>query len=592
MNLFTFIKSHIQILDVIGQYVTLKKAGLYYKGTCPFHSEKTASFTVSAHREIFYCFGCHATGDVIAFIALAEHCSQIEAAQHLVERYGLELPKTITAEHKDLIQTNQEDKKRYFELCRQVASWCSLKLKSSPLASTYFLKRKFDAQTLSHFEIGYFPGGSANMKELISFLATKKLLVDDLLNAHIVEQGKQMIYSPFEERLIFPIKDHLGRFCGFGGRTYKEDDERAKYYNSRENQFFNKGSLLFGLDLAKKNIQDQNHVFLVEGYTDCMAMVAHGYKNTVATLGTACTSEQLKILSRHCSTLYIVYDGDSAGQKAMLRLARLCWEVSLEPRVITLPATDDPASFLEKGGDLASLISQAKDIFMYYIDTQGASFSTKPLNEKMHAATELIDLLKTIDDPLKRDILLQHASSVLSIPFESLNEHLTHPQPAQAKFAPKQEPMESAPPALPQISLLEKKLFSVILSNSAVLNKSQGDYLIKHFTPPLSDILEALQQAHESSADGSVHFIDFLDSLPIESQKLVTHLLLETEEEDPSKAFDGLLVQFQKKHWKAIVYDIRMKIGQAELEENEQKVKTLLATFEELKKRLLHKGPA
>jgi len=312
MNLFGYIKGKIAILDVIGTYTTLKKAGLYWKGTCPFHHEKTASFTVSPHREIFYCFGCHAGGDAITFIAKAENCSPMEAIKLLVDRYGLTLPDNLVT---DTDSSSLQDKKRYYELCQQVAHWCASNLAKSPVALSYLLERGMDKTTIEKFNIGYFPGGLLSIKNLIASMQKQNILATDLIEAHIITPGKSVLYSPFEERILFPIKDHLGRFCGFGGRIFKPQDDRAKYYNSRENDYFNKGSLLFGLDVAKASIQQEGSVFLVEGYTDCIAMAKHGFINTVATLGTACTIEHLKILSRYAHTLLIVYDADRAGQE-------------------------------------------------------------------------------------------------------------------------------------------------------------------------------------------------------------------------------------------------------------------------------------
>ena len=169
------------------------------------------------------------------------------------------------------------------------------------------------------------------------------------MTAGILSESKNALYSPFEDRIMFPITDNLGRFCGFGGRTFMPQDERPKYYNSKENNFFTKGSLIFGLNVAKRDIQHKEIVFVVEGYMDCIAMAQHGYTNTVATLGTACTLEHLKQLSRYASYVYVLYDGDAAGQSAILRLTELCWNVNMDLKVIRLPRQEDPASFLAKG---------------------------------------------------------------------------------------------------------------------------------------------------------------------------------------------------------------------------------------------------
>src|SRR5579871_5907950 len=342
MNIFSFIKERVAILDVVNEYVTLKRAGGYHKGTCPFHHEKTASFTVSPDKHIFYCFGCHLSGDVISFIARIENCSQKDAAQLLAEKYSLELPHNFSFE---ATEKETEHKNHYFLICKAVATWCHQQLLKNNVAQAYFQRREFTPEMFAYFDIGYFPSGNVAINDLLYAMKRQSILAQDLLDAAILAEGRTTFYSPFEDRLIFPIKDTLGRYCGFGGRTFKEHDTRPKYYNSRENDYFIKGSLLFNLDKAKKSIQESGKIFLVEGYTDCMAMTQHGIPNTVATLGTACTLEHLKQLARYAEHIFIVYDSDHAGKSAILRLAELSWQVNLEVKVITLPDGEDPASF-------------------------------------------------------------------------------------------------------------------------------------------------------------------------------------------------------------------------------------------------------
>ena len=278
----------------------------------------------------------------------------------------------------------------------------------------------------------------------------------------------------------------------------------------------------------------------------------------------------------------------------MLRLVELCWEVNLDLKVITLPVGEDPASYLANGKDLIAPINTAKDIFLFYVDSLGAPFSTLPLGEKLQSTQKLLGLLKNIEDPLKRDLLLQQASQVLNIPLASLTQELARLK-AKASQRPPQYPGQdhkeapSSPTrqeALGQISLLEKKLFSVMMANIEFLEKTDAAYLIKHFSEPLRSILEKAKETGEKE----VPFVDFFDSLPTVEQQIITQLMLECNEEDPTKTFDYLLTQFQKKHWKSIVQDIKLKINEAEHGHDDQKVKELLATFQEFKKRLLNRG--
>lgn len=587
MNLFNFIKTRVPILDVVGEYSTLKKAGLYWKGQCPFHSEKTASFTVSPHKEIFYCFGCHAGGDVITFMAKKENCSPLEAARLLADRYQIDIPKDIAIES---AESSTENRKRYGEICKVFAQWCQAQLLKSPQLLLYLQQRNFNKEISDYYMLGYFPSGAMAVKDLLQFAGRHQLLPHDLIEANILNEGRSTLYSPFEERLIFPIKDHLGRFCGFGGRIYKPNDERPKYYNSKENSYFAKGSLLFGLDLAKKHIQETEHAFLVEGYTDCMAMVQYGYKNTVATLGTACTLEHLKQLSRYAQHLYVIYDGDNAGHQAMLRLTELCWQVNLELKVVCLPAKDDPASYLAKNHNIKNVVANAKDIFMFFIDTMGIDFSTKPLSEKIHLIRKLLDTIFHIDDPLKRDILLQKASKTLEVPIQAMQNELSR---LEERTVQTQGNTQNSPASesdtheagLEKGLRLEKKVFYAILSNMQLFTLSNEKYVLEYLPSPLRDILKKLQ--HIKGENSAVEFSLFFDQLDSEERLYVSRLLLEHEENIEAATFDNLLLQLQKKHWKVIVHDIKTKIAEAKKAGDHEKVEQMLRDFLDLKQKML-----
>lgn len=587
MNIFTFIKSRVSILDVIGSYATLKKAGHYYKSQCLFHNEKTASFTVSPHKEIFYCFGCHLSGDVISFIAKIENCTQLEAAQFLAERYQIELPETLNSEQATV------HKKKYYELCELISNWCFDALKKNNTVIQYLTNRNITQKSINYFQIGYFPGGLQSTKQFIHDMAKHHVLVEDLVNAHFLVSGKNILYSPFEERILFPIKDHLGRFCGFGGRIYKAQDTRPKYYNSRENEFFAKGALLFGLDLAKKEIQKQENVYLVEGYTDCVAMVQHGYANTVATLGTACTLDHLKQLARYAATVYVLYDGDKAGQQAVLRLANLCWQATIDLKVITLPAQEDPASFLSKSHDLKPLIEKSQDIFLFFIESLGAGYKNKGLSEKLQLTRRIIEPLAMIQDQLKKDILLAKASEMLDIPISSLKKGIAANQTNEQieRVAPEAELskqiLPKQPPAAANLPKLEKKIFFAIMNNIQLLNRENAWYLITFLPQPLRDIVNILHK--EKEKDPSLDFIHFFDTLSEIDQHFVSKILLEENQHIEEKTFDALLTQLQKNHWKVIVNDIKLKIEHAKKERKDEQVKELLNEFLNLRKKLIGK---
>lgn len=584
VNLFSYIKERITILDVISQYVELKKAGFYYKGCCPFHSEKTASFTVSPHREIFYCFGCHEGGDVITFLAKIENCQPFEAAQQLIDRYGIAIPEGITLP----TTASTDEKKRYFRLCELVAEWAHANLIKFPSSKGYLEKRTIDENAQNIFMIGFFPEGEKSIKGLVEYVKKESYFTKDLLDAGICGDAHGRLYSPFENRILFPIKDAQGRFCGFGGRIFKEGDERAKYYNSRENDYFHKGSLLFGFDQAKRSIQKEGNVFLVEGYTDCIAMVQSGYLNTVATLGTACTLDHLKLLSHYAQRVYIMYDGDAAGQQAMLRFVQFCWQVALEVLVITLPVGEDPASYLQKNRDLSRLIGQAQDIFTLFIETKGARVVDKSLQEKLEATKEVLAMVNTIEDPLKKDFLIQKAAAIFGVSSGVLVSELNKIETKKnVEIRKNSESTKSK--NIPKTSLagIEKKFFSSIFNNLTRLDLPEVKNLLEYFPENIQTIIKKLQLVKEE--EEKKRFIHFFDLLQPEEQEELHELLLDQETVNDSE-FEQLVILLEKKYWKLIVARTKITIEQAQEQNDAETVEKVMAFFLNIKKKLLRRG--
>ena len=598
MSLFAVIKQQLPIVDVVGEHVPLKPAGAYWKGSCIFHAEKDASFTVSVEKQIFYCFGCHASGDVISFIAKLENLTQREAAQLLIERYHLNIPaELLQASH--LPSSQEKDARdRYFFVCKAFATWMHAQLLKNTAAKSYMLDRSINQNTINLFHIGYFPGGTISMSKLIKEMQDEGILLKDLIETGIITEGRNGLYSGFEERIVFPIKDAQGRHCGFGGRVFKQGDDRAKYYNSKEADGFEKGKILFGLDAAKKRIQEENAVFLVEGYIDCVMMVQHGFANTVATLGTACTHDHLKQLARHAQTLYVLYDGDNAGQKATLRLAELCWEVNLDVKVVALSAKHDPASFLVGGGNMAEQISKATDIMEHFVAVLGKDFATKPLAQKMATAEKVATAISNLGNPFKQDLLLHHAAAVMNVPYEALkrllkqqlwnkksNLHIENKLPVAAL------PETELLPAQDESSILEEKIFSGILGGIAAGKIiSVHDDIMPYASPVLQRIhAQALTWAQDHA--GKPITSDFFDTLDPHDKTWAMRAAMAHSDQTCFQLFDRLLDRLCKIHWQRIVTDIKDEIVKAKQENNSEKVNAILQRFAHLKQGMIHRGP-
>jgi DNA primase len=582
MNLFNHIRRHIPILDIVQRYTNLKPVGHYWKGSCPFHNEKTASFTVTPSKEIFYCFGCQAKGDVIAFVALIENCSQFDAAKMLAEEKNINIESFIK-ENTDASESISYDaKKRFFELMRFTSAFFSYQLQNNSEAKQYLNQRNVSIGSIKTFELGYFPKLSSCITQLKTALTKHSFTLKELIDANILAENNHGIYSPFEDRIIFPIHDHLGRIVGFGGRVFKQNDERPKYYNSKEHEYFNKGSLLYGYNIAKKTINQLEKVIVVEGYMDCIALVQNGFLNTVATLGTALTLEHLHILARSCNTVYVIYDGDNAGQKAMLRLSQLCWEADLEMKCVILPPTEDPASYINKGGNIQAAIQLSIDIFSFFIKNTATSYHKKTLKEKLQATRKLIELIANISDGLKRDILVQQAAQELSLQSKTIYDEINKIKTTSKATQPLEKLNSTEPEKLSQI---EKKLLQCVSKNPENVTRIPHELVIE-LSDPLQQLFLEIKKYTKTDDFLSVH------DIMIKSADLYTSNFFEALSHDlhEQETIEFLVKQALKTYWKAISSRIREKILTAQEQGDLANVESLLKQLEMLKSCLINQG--
>ncbi len=601
MNLFDFVKSNLSIVDVVSEYVTLRPAGSYLKGKCPFHSEKDASFTVSPDKQIFYCFGCHAGGDVISFIAKIENLSQMEAATFLIEKYNLDVPTDIG------LQFNKESGKKdfWFKIHEAVARWCHFSLLKNKKALEYLFSRGISKDFIEKFELGYFPGGSRAISIFLKDLNKEGFFLKDLEDISFLFRNKNSVYSPFEERIIFPIKDIIGRYVAFGGRVFKSNDTRAKYYNSRESSFFIKGKVLFGFDLAKKNMQQKGVAFLVEGYTDCIAMHQLGFSNSVATLGTACSLDHLKLLSRYIDELVLLYDGDKAGQNAILRITQLCWEVNLELKVVLLPDGLDPASYLVKKESIEPLLEKKVEIFSFFVETLSQGFQSKKLSEKIVLSEKIIDAIASIEDPLKRDILLKRASIMLDIPLNTLykkvngkktaflevsreNSHFNDKKGDALLLAEKK--LKNRDKDGKSLAGLEEKIFFVIVNKAAKREVCELDpELLPYFSTRIRFLIERVQEFSSRNIDNDF-LPDFLKGLNENNRQWILASLMKFEQDSSDEVLRHLEDNFRKLAWKKEVHRLKGEILLAKKMGETKKLLDLLQRFTDLKQKMQRRG--
>ncbi len=340
--------TRIDIIDVIDGYVPLKKAGRNYQALCPFHDEKTPSFTVSQQKQFYHCFGCGANGTAITFLMDYAGLDFVSAIEDLAARAGLEVPHEGGAGPRDNNLT------QLYELMELVVSYYSRQLREHPEAThavAYLKGRGLSGQLAADYELGYAPPG---WDGLIRSLGNSEASLSRLaeIGAVIQKESGSGYYDRFRNRIIFPIRDQRGRAIGLGGRVL-DDKESPKYLNSPETGIFHKGRELYGLYQAKRTARDVDHLYVVEGYMDVLALAQHGITNCVATLGTAVTSDHLDRLFRTCSQIIFCFDGDSAGQKAAWRALEISLPLLKEGRQVSfifMPEGQDPDDFVRLAG--------------------------------------------------------------------------------------------------------------------------------------------------------------------------------------------------------------------------------------------------
>jgi len=399
------IKRRIDIVELISQYVPLKKAGRRFKARCPFHEEKTASFFVDPVAGLWHCFGCGAGGDVFSFLEQIEGISFAEAGERLAERCGL----SWRAGPREQAQAQRSKLlRRAVKLAAEHFS-ANLYKPFGQLALNYLRERGFSDDILQNFGLGF---AVNSWDDLLKFLSGKGISVDHMREAGLVKRGERgSDYDVFRNRIMFPITDAAGAVIGFGGRAM-DPDEPAKYLNSPDTHLFNKREHLYGLAQARHELVAQKRAIVVEGYTDVLALHQAGLRTVVATLGTSMTREHLGLLRRYVDEVILCFDADAAGMAAALRNIELFETSNVAARVMVLPEGMDPDEFVRKQGaeQFQELARQAVDIVEYQIDMLFRRHRDQGADALARAAREAVDVLGRVPDRTRREELLVRAA--------------------------------------------------------------------------------------------------------------------------------------------------------------------------------------
>jgi len=408
------IRMAVDIVDYVGQFVQLRKVGKNYVGLCPFHTEKTPSFTISPDKQLYHCFGCGAGGNIFNFVMQFEKVSFFEAVKKIAEYAGIELPKP---ERKEVwIETEFEEIYEANRFAEQFFVRNLMRTSEGKRGLEYLYKRGINDASIKIFGLGY---ASEQWDGLVQYAIKQNFPLESLEKAGLISKREDgAYYDRFRDRVIFPIFSVTGRIIAFGGRRLKEDESIPKYINSPETKVYSKSKILYGLYQAKEAIRKKGSVILVEGYMDCISLFQAGIENVVATSGTALTEEQVKLISNYAETVYFLYDADSAGARAMLRGIDIILAQGLELYIVKLPEGEDPDSFIKKSSvsEFEKLIENAVNFIEFKAETYQKLGKFDDPNVKSKAIRSLVESISKIPDELKRTVFIREVSSKYKIP--------------------------------------------------------------------------------------------------------------------------------------------------------------------------------
>lgn len=416
------LKQKSNIVSVIERYVRLEKKGRKYWGCCPFHSEKTPSFSVSEDEGLFYCFGCKESGDVISFVMKYESCDFYEAVKILAKNAGMQVPEF--SGEKEVIE-QKKNKERLIKLLdiARLHYQQNLLLPQAKPAQEYIKMRQFNRKTLEDFKLGY----SLNFKEIIDYLKSQGFSLQEMKQAGIVQEKNGYFYDVFAGRLMFPIFNSFGECVGFSARVLGQADF-AKYINTAETLLFKKGRVVYGIDLVKKLKQQGklDKIIIVEGQIDVIAMHKAGFNNTVACMGTALTKENAHELKKLSNNVVLMFDGDTAGQKATYRSIDILREEGFSVKVALMPEKLDPDEILKAQGSqkISEIVGQALDPMDYLIESELKKYNLSNPRDKSEFIKQILLQISKIDSFSEEDIYLGKLRSLTNVPIDILRRDL------------------------------------------------------------------------------------------------------------------------------------------------------------------------
>jgi len=560
------IRDRASIVEIISDVLTLKKTGRNYMGLCPFHTEKTPSFTVNEEKGIFHCFGCRAGGSVFQFLMQYDHLTFPEAVERVAKRYGIVIERTERAggsekagERESLYHINERAAANYQRLL--------LDHSEGKRALDYLKSRGVDLNTARNFMLGYAPQSGSGFVDLMK---KEKMTSQDGLRLGLIGQrGTGQIYEKFFARLMFPIINPAGKIVGFGGRVL--DQGLPKYLNSSETPLFRKGSTLYGLYQAKEGIRKADRVVVVEGYLDAIALYQCGITYGVATLGTALTVDHVRVLSRYTKNITALFDGDDAGRNAAARSFEIFIEAGLFGQAAFLPNGEDPDTFIRSHGKAAleAILERAIPLADYYFSWLERRYG-KTLDGKSQIAGEISRVLAKVNNPFEVDLLVRRAVDTLGV----REELLRRPAVARGGNPAARNPAAVVPPKAVdgRDDFTERSLIGLMLRYSSVVKevaeqRETREWMGQKWRAVIDLILA------EWHKEGIVDIFRIAQNSPPEAASELAALGLEGEalsEAEAGRMAADCLSHLRRKYLRELERDLRIAIRAAEEQKDEK----------------------
>ena len=567
------IKNRLDIVEVVGSYIKLQKAGANLRAVCPFHSEKKPSLFISPARQIWHCFGCNSGGDIFKFVMQIEGVEFGDALRILAQRAGVELKK-YSSEDAGL----RTERNKLYEICELTCRFFEKQLEASTTgkeAKHYLLKRGIKAESIEKWRLGYAPDVWQGLSDFLEARGYQKSEIERAGLGLTSEKGS--FYDRFRGRIIFPVFDLNSQVIGFGGRVFKEKDEGevAKYVNTPQTLLYDKSRTLYGLDKAKVEIRKKDVCIMVEGYVDAIMAFQSGTENVVATSGTALTTPQLKILKRYSNNLLTAFDMDVAGDSATKRGIELAQAQGFNIKVVTMTRGKDPADIVQESPEnWHSMIQASKSILQFYFESAFSRFDSKTPEGKRDISKALLPVLKIIPNAIERAHWVQELARRLQVKEEIVEEELKNISgvPLATPF------LETDTPILPKImtrkQLLEERTASLVLRNpGSTLELITDDYL-PYFDPKIQTIFVDLKQQKTPQTDDFVNYLFLRGEVEGESVDCLAEVKLSLRE-------------IEKMETKNKLDEISHEIKKAEFEKELERVNNLTREFNKLANKLL-----